>query len=62
MTVVAYHRSKELIARWVAEECEVAEEEPENDPLAEIADELERTLEAEQKKMTTLESKFNLEL
>merc|ERR1712098_388911 len=46
-----------------AEEGEVGnEEEPENDPLAEIADELERTLEAEQKKMTTLESKFNLEL
>ena len=36
--------------------------EPEMDPLAEIADELERILAVERKKITALEPTFNLDL
>ena len=44
----------------LAQEEEAANEEPEENPLAEIADELERILEVEQNKFAKLESKFNL--
>jgi len=43
-----------------AQEEEATSEEPQDNPLAEIADELERILEVEQKKFAKLESKFNL--
>jgi len=45
-----------------AVEEEVPAEEPEEDPLAEIADELQRILEVERKKITKLDSTFSLDI
>jgi dynein intermediate chain 2 len=45
-----------------AQEEEAPTDEPEDDPLAEIADELLRVLEVERKKITKLDSTFNLDV